>query len=78
MSRHEGIGASIDYLDIAGPRRGSARPDDFPVWFFGWVALAAAFVFQALALHDGPLSIVQPVLVASSSHCTSSTAWPPA
>jgi drug/metabolite transporter (DMT)-like permease len=33
-----------------------------PLWLFGWVALAAAFVFQALALHDGLLSIVQPVL----------------
>ncbi len=27
----DGAGASIDYLDIAGPCRGSARPDDFPV-----------------------------------------------
>src|SRR6201981_208883 len=33
-----------------------------PLWLFGWAALAAAFVFQALALHDGLLSIVQPVL----------------
>ena len=33
-----------------------------PLWLFGWVALAAAFVFQALALHNGLLSIVQPVL----------------
>ena len=33
-----------------------------PMWLFGWVALAAAFVFQALALHNGLLSIVQPVL----------------
>jgi drug/metabolite transporter (DMT)-like permease len=32
------------------------------MWLFGWVALAAAFVFQALALHNGLLSIVQPVL----------------
>ena len=28
----------------------------------GWVALAAAFVFQALARHDGEVSIVQPLL----------------
>jgi hypothetical protein len=28
---YEGIGASIDYLDIAGPRWGLPRPDDFPV-----------------------------------------------
>ena len=33
-----------------------------PLWLFGWVALVAAFVFQALALHDGQISIVQPLL----------------
>ncbi|HME66005.1 MAG TPA: DMT family transporter, partial [Streptosporangiaceae bacterium] len=33
-----------------------------PLWLFGWAALAAAFVFQALALANGLLSIVQPVL----------------
>ncbi len=33
-----------------------------PLWLFGWVALAGAFVFQALALHDGLISIVQPLL----------------
>ena len=31
IAGHEGIGASIDYQDIAGPRRGRPRPDDFPV-----------------------------------------------
>jgi len=34
-----------------------------PLWLFGWVALAAAFGFQALALHTGLLSVVQPLLV---------------
>jgi hypothetical protein len=34
-----------------------------PLWLFGWVALAAAFVFQAIALHNGQLSVVQPLLV---------------
>ena len=34
-----------------------------PLWLFGWIALAGAFVFQALALHSGELSIVQPLLV---------------
>ncbi len=34
-----------------------------PLWLFGWAALAAAFVFQALALHDGLVSVVQPLLV---------------
>jgi drug/metabolite transporter (DMT)-like permease len=33
-----------------------------PLWLFGWAALAGAFVFQALALHDGLISVVQPVL----------------
>ncbi len=34
-----------------------------PLWLFGWVALAGAFVCQAVALHFGPLSTVQPLLV---------------
>ena len=33
-----------------------------PLWLFGGAALVAAFVFQALALHDGQLSVVQPLL----------------
>jgi drug/metabolite transporter (DMT)-like permease len=34
-----------------------------PLWLLGWAALAAAFVFQALALHNGLVSVVQPLLV---------------
>jgi drug/metabolite transporter (DMT)-like permease len=34
-----------------------------PLWLLGWVALAAAFVFQALSLHRGEMSVVQPMLV---------------
>jgi hypothetical protein len=34
-----------------------------PLWLLGWVAAAAGFAFQALALHSGQLSIVQPLLV---------------
>ena len=34
-----------------------------PLWLFGWVALAGSFIFQALALHDGQMSVVQPLLV---------------
>jgi len=34
-----------------------------PLWLFGWVALAGAFVFQALALHNGSISVVQSLLV---------------
>ena len=34
-----------------------------PLWLLGWVAAAGGFAFQAIALHSGQLSIVQPVLV---------------
>ena len=34
-----------------------------PLWLFGWVALAGSFVFQAPALHNGQMSVVQPLLV---------------
>lgn len=34
-----------------------------PLWLLGWVALCGSLVFQALALHFGPLSVVQPILV---------------
>ena len=34
-----------------------------PLWLLGSVALAASFVFQALALHRGEMSVVQPLLV---------------
>jgi hypothetical protein len=34
-----------------------------PLWLFGWVALAGSFIFQALALHAGEMSVVQPLLV---------------
>jgi drug/metabolite transporter (DMT)-like permease len=34
-----------------------------PLWLFGWVALGAGFLFQALALHNGQMSVVQPLLV---------------
>ena len=33
-----------------------------PLWLFGGVALAGAFLFQALALHNGLVSVVQPLL----------------
>ena len=33
-----------------------------PLWLLGWVALIAAFVFQALALSQGQISVVQPLL----------------
>ena len=34
-----------------------------PLWLLGWAAAAGGFAFQAVALHSGQLSIVQPVLV---------------
>jgi hypothetical protein len=34
-----------------------------PMWMLGWVGAVAAFVFQALALHFGLLSVVQPLLI---------------
>ena len=34
-----------------------------PLWLFGWAALACSAVFQALALHAGEISVVQPLLI---------------
>jgi drug/metabolite transporter (DMT)-like permease len=34
-----------------------------PLWLVGWAAAGGTFVFQALALHNGPMSVVQPVLI---------------
>ncbi len=34
-----------------------------PLWMLGWVALVGSLIFQALALHFGPVSEVQPLLV---------------
>jgi hypothetical protein len=34
-----------------------------PLWLLGWVALAGAFLFQAISLHRGQMSVVQPLLV---------------
>ena len=34
-----------------------------PLWLLGWAAAGGTFVFQALALHNGPMSVVQPVLI---------------
>ncbi|MDE3107825.1 MAG: DMT family transporter [Acidobacteriota bacterium] len=34
-----------------------------PLWYAGWLALFGSLVFQSLALHFGPLSQVQPLLV---------------
>src|SRR5271167_2828507 len=34
-----------------------------PLWLLGWVALLGSFLFQAIALHNGLLSVVQTLLV---------------
>ncbi len=34
-----------------------------PLWLLGIVAAVGTYVFQALALHNGPMSVVQPVLI---------------
>lgn len=34
-----------------------------PLWLLGWVGMGSSLVFQSLALHLGPLSVVQPLLV---------------
>jgi drug/metabolite transporter (DMT)-like permease len=34
-----------------------------PLWGIGWIAAVGGFGFQALALHNGQLSVVQPLLV---------------
>jgi drug/metabolite transporter (DMT)-like permease len=34
-----------------------------PPWLLGWIAAAGAFAFQAVALHRGQMSVVQPILV---------------
>jgi len=59
--------ATQHVASIAAPRRSSGWRlvvylSRNPLWLFGRVALAGAFVFQALALHDGQISIVQPLL----------------
>jgi hypothetical protein len=34
-----------------------------PLWLLGGAAAVGSYIFQALALHDGQLSVVQPILV---------------
>jgi drug/metabolite transporter (DMT)-like permease len=53
---------------ISGPKKSTGRRlflylIENPLWLSGWVALIGAFVFQALALHVGQISVVQPLLV---------------
>jgi drug/metabolite transporter (DMT)-like permease len=34
-----------------------------PLWLLGGAAAVGSYVFQALALHNGPMSVVQPLLI---------------
>jgi drug/metabolite transporter (DMT)-like permease len=34
-----------------------------PLWLLGWLALLGSLVFQSLALHFGPVGLVQPLLI---------------
>jgi hypothetical protein len=34
-----------------------------PLWLIGWLAMGGSLLFQALALHFAPMSLVQPLLV---------------
>jgi drug/metabolite transporter (DMT)-like permease len=34
-----------------------------PLWLLGVAAAVGSFVFQALALHNGPMSVIQPLLI---------------
>ena len=34
-----------------------------PLWLLGLAAAGGSFVCQALALHNGPMSVVQPLLI---------------
>ncbi len=34
-----------------------------PLWLLGWLGMGASLACQAIALHYGPLSLVQPILV---------------
>jgi drug/metabolite transporter (DMT)-like permease len=34
-----------------------------PLWLLGWVGAVGGFLFQAVALHTGALSVVQPILI---------------
>jgi drug/metabolite transporter (DMT)-like permease len=60
MTQHAASG------DIPEKRKGLglvAHLFNQPLWLLGWVAAAGGFAFQAVALHNGALSIVQPLLV---------------
>ncbi len=54
--------ASISDPEHSSGRRLVSYLFHSPLWLFGWVALAGAFLFQALALHNGLVSVVQPLL----------------
>ena len=60
MTQHA---ASVGASDAHRGRKLLAFLVHHPLWLLGWAAAAAGFAFQAVALHSGQLSIVQPLLV---------------
>jgi hypothetical protein len=60
IARH--IASTADPRRPAG-RRLVAYLLSSPLWLAGWGAQGGAFVFQAIALHLGQVSVVQPLLV---------------
>jgi hypothetical protein len=61
MARH--IASTADPHRPAG-LRGMGALLRSPQWLIGWAAQIGAFAFQAVALHLGQVSVVQPLLVA--------------
>ncbi len=50
----------------AGDHRGAAwvrHVVRHPLWLLGWAGMLGSLVFQSVALHAGPLALVQPLLV---------------
>lgn len=59
-AQHVASARRRDGRSLAHLLRGLVRE---PLWLLGWVGLAGSLVFQALALHFGPMSEVQPLLI---------------
>src|ERR1700749_1435240 len=53
---------AVDAKGLSGWKL-ALRPFHSPLWLLGWSAQIGAFVFQAIALHNGEVSVVQPLLV---------------
>lgn len=54
---------AVTPLGVASLARFSLRTVQHPIWLLGMAVDLAGIALHALALHDGPLTLVQPVLV---------------